>query len=531
MASFSLNNVLISDEVDDKCIEILRNNGINVVKNTKLSKDELLQEISKYDGLVVRSATKVTKDVIEAGINLKLIGRAGTGVDNIDLPAATEKGIIVMNTPGGNTLSACELTCTMILSTSRHISNGTESLRAGRWDRKKFMGCEVYGKTLAIIGLGRIGQEVAFRMKSFGMEVIGYDPMVTKEMAAEFGVEWLTLDEIWPRADYITLHVPLINPTKNMINKDTIAKCKPGFVVINAARGGIIEENDLLEGLNSGQCGGAGLDVFLVEPPSNLDLVRHPKVTSTPHLGASTVEAQSRVAVEIAQQFVDFVHGKGLVGGVNAEAVSKSTDESSKPWINLARSLGLISASKLNEFKLNNTSVKLSTSGDELKKASSYLKAAFAIGLCHSKSGNNVNLVSAPQKVKNLGVDVTCVHDNSSVSGQSLLNVSIVQNGVELISLSGTAVFNRAILLSINKHVFPQNLDLQGNALIFCTKDDPSLITQIFSLLNENNVNFSSYYSSSVCNSKKWNVLNINTADLDVEKFKSLTEECFKISQ
>ncbi|XP_013402731.1 D-3-phosphoglycerate dehydrogenase [Lingula anatina] len=361
--ALTLKKVLISDEVDPKCVQILQANGVDVVKDTKLTKEQLIQEIPKYDGLIVRSATKVTADVIAAASNLKIIGRAGTGVDNIDCDAATKKGIIVMNTPGGNTLSAAELTCTMVCVLSRQVPQANDSLRAGRWDRKKFMGSEIFGKTLAIVGLGRIGKEVATRMQSFGMRTIGFDPIIPADVVAEFGVEWMSLEELWPLADYITVHTPLIPKTKNMINAEVFSKCKKGVKIINVARGGIVDEEALLEALNAGICGGAALDVFIQEPPKDFTLVQHPLVVSTPHLGANTTEAQSRVAEEIAQQFVDAMQGKSLFGALNAQALSNALSPATQPWVTLGEALGRLAASLAGEVN-SNTQVQVITYGE-----------------------------------------------------------------------------------------------------------------------------------------------------------------------
>lgn len=268
--------------------------------------------------MIVRSATKVTKAILESGANnLKLVARAGTGVDNIDVEAASSLGVLVMNAVGSNTISAAELTCAMISNLARNLPLANQSMKDGKWERSKFMGSELYGKTLAILGLGRIGREVASRMRAFGMNIIGYDPIVSVEDAAKFNIESKSLEEIWPEADYISIHVPLMPETKNLINADVMSKCKRGFRLVNCARGGIVEENDLLEALKAGQCAGAGLDVFSEEPTKNLDLVRHNNVICTPHLGASSIEAQNRVAVDIAEQIVKFVKNGKLEGGVS----------------------------------------------------------------------------------------------------------------------------------------------------------------------------------------------------------------------
>uniref|UniRef100_A0A8D0L1C5 D-3-phosphoglycerate dehydrogenase n=1 Tax=Sphenodon punctatus TaxID=8508 RepID=A0A8D0L1C5_SPHPU len=268
------------------------------------------------DGLIVRSATKVTADIINAAEKLKLIGRAGTGVDNVDVGAATRKGVLVMNTPTGNSLSAAELTCGMIMSLARQIPQAAASMKEGKWDRKKFMGMELNGKTLGILGLGRIGKEVATRMQSFGMKTIGFDPIITPKESAAFGVQQLPLEQIWPLCDFITVHTPLLPSTTGLLNDDTFAQCRQGVQVVNCARGGIVDERALLRALQSGQCGGAALDVFTEEPPRDWALVNHPNVISCPHLGASTREAQSRCGQEIALQIVDLAQGKALTGTV-----------------------------------------------------------------------------------------------------------------------------------------------------------------------------------------------------------------------
>uniref|UniRef100_A0A3B4WFT1 phosphoglycerate dehydrogenase n=1 Tax=Seriola lalandi dorsalis TaxID=1841481 RepID=A0A3B4WFT1_SERLL len=317
MAPISIKTVLISESVDPRCRTILEENGIRVTEKQNMKKDELLAEIKDYDGLVVRSATKVTADVINAANNLRIIGRAGTGVDNVDVDAATRKGIIVMNTPSGNTISAAELTCALLMSLSRNVPQAAMSMKQGNWDRKKFMGAELYGKVLGIVGLGRIGKEVASRMQSFGMKTIGYDPITPPEVSASWGVEQMLLEQLWPQCDYITVHTPLMPSTVGLLNDETFAKCKKGVKVVNCARGGIIDEAALVRALESGQCGGAGLDVFVEEPPKNRSLVDHPNVISCPHLGASTKEAQARCGEDIALQIVDMVKGKNLVGAVN----------------------------------------------------------------------------------------------------------------------------------------------------------------------------------------------------------------------
>ncbi|XP_053213259.1 D-3-phosphoglycerate dehydrogenase-like [Panonychus citri] len=320
----NISKVLISDAVDKAAVDVLLKRNIEVDVKTKLTPSELIQIIGNYDALIVRSATRVTKEVIDAGKKLKVIGRAGVGVDNIDVEAATQNRVLVINAPGGNTIAAAELTCIMILSLARPLVAACTKLKTGAWDKESFKGSEVMGKTLAIIGLGRIGREVARRMQAFNMRTIGYDPFVTPDVARSFGVEFMELEKIWPLADYITLHVPLIESTRNLINPITLSKCKKGVMIINCCRGGTVSETALVEALNSGQAGGAGLDVFEEEPCKFTELLQHPKVICTPHLGASTKEAQIKVAEEISLQFLTLMDGDSLAvpGAVNANQIS-----------------------------------------------------------------------------------------------------------------------------------------------------------------------------------------------------------------
>lgn len=276
------------------------------------------QTNQNYDAILVRSRTQVTRQIIEAGRNLKLIARAGVGVDNVDIEAATERSILVINAPNGNTVSACELTCGHLLSISRKIYPAAKTLKDGVWNRKDFVGCEVADKTLGIVGLGRIGREVGTRMKAFQMKVIGYDPVTPREVVEPLGIEFVSLDEIWKRSDYITFHVPLLPETRHLLDRSTLAKCKDGVMIVNCARGGVVDEAALLEALNSRKVSEAGLDVFEVEPPINEELLRHPHCLVTPHLGASTQDGQRRVGEEIVDEIIKLTKGEKIPGAVNA---------------------------------------------------------------------------------------------------------------------------------------------------------------------------------------------------------------------
>ncbi|MBQ8699864.1 MAG: phosphoglycerate dehydrogenase, partial [Schwartzia sp.] len=315
--------VLAADGVSARGIEILREAGFEVDVKDKISADELVATIGDYDALIVRSASKVTKDVLAAAKNLKIIGRAGVGVDNIDVPEATNRGINVINSPGGNTTAATEHTMGMMLAMARHIAVANETTQKGEWNRKKYTGVELMGKTLGIVGLGRIGSGIAKRAAAFGMTVIGYDPYVNEERAQAMGLELVDMDGIISRSDFVTVHMPLTTETRNMFNKDNIAKMKKGVRFVNCARGGIINEQDLADAVKSGQVAGAAVDVFTSEPLAEDNPLRGvPGITLTPHLGASTVEAQIGVSIDVAEGIVAALKGEPVMTAVNMAPVS-----------------------------------------------------------------------------------------------------------------------------------------------------------------------------------------------------------------
>lgn len=311
--------VLISDKSSPKCAAVLRQAGHAVDERFGISPAELKQIIGEYDGLIVRSATKVTREILEAATNLKVIGRAGTGVDNIDVKAAAERNIVVMNTPGANTNAVVELTLTYLFALSRHLYQASESMKQGRWEKKALTGSELLGKVLGVIGYGKIGRQVAIKSRCLGMEVICFDPYVGREIIDQFGVKLVAdIDEVLSNADYISIHVPKTPETTNFIGKEQFQEMKKGVYFINCARGGIVNEEDLLWALEEGIVAGAGIDVYPEEPPTDLRLVQHPKVTCTPHIGAATREAQENVGTQIAEQFVEMFAGKGIRNAVKS---------------------------------------------------------------------------------------------------------------------------------------------------------------------------------------------------------------------
>jgi D-3-phosphoglycerate dehydrogenase len=332
--------VLIADALSPRALEIFRERGVDADVKVGLKPDALKQIIDGYDGLAVRSATKVTRPLIERAANLKVIGRAGIGVDNIDVAAATQRGIVVMNTPHGNSITTAEHAIALMFALAREVSAADQSTQAGKWEKSRFIGVELFGKTLGIVGCGNIGSIVADRALGLKMRVIAYDPYLSPERAVELGAEKVELEELFRRADFITLHTPLTDTTRDIIDARAIAKMKRGVRIINCARGGLIREPDLKAGLDSGQVAGAALDVFPVEPATENMLFGHPKVVATPHLGASTSEAQENVALQIAEQMADFLLTGAVVNALNMPSLTAEDATRLRPYMKLAEQLG-----------------------------------------------------------------------------------------------------------------------------------------------------------------------------------------------
>src|ERR1700712_1980928 len=332
--------VLISDKMDPQAAKIFRERGVEVDEITGKTKDELIAIIGDYDGLAIRSATKVTKAILDAATNLKVIGRAGIGVDNVDIPAASAKGVVVMNPPFGNSITTAEHAIALMFALARQLPEADASTQAGKWEKNRFMGVELTSKTLGLIGAGNIGSIVAERARGIKMKVVAYDPFLTPERAIDMGVEKVTLDELLARADFITLHTPLTDQTRNILSRENIAKTKKGVRIINCARGGLIDEAALKDALDSGQVGGAALDVFVDEPATNSPLFNTPNFISTPHLGASTSEAQVNVAIQVAEQLSDFLLDGGVTNALNMPSLSAEEAPKLKPYMALAEKLG-----------------------------------------------------------------------------------------------------------------------------------------------------------------------------------------------
>ncbi|RMG66823.1 MAG: phosphoglycerate dehydrogenase [Nitrospirae bacterium] len=476
--------VLVSDNISPKGVEIMKKAGLEVDVKTGLKPEELKEIIPEYHGLVIRSATKVTADVIEAALNLKVIGRAGSGLDNVDKEAATKKGIVVMNTPGGNTITTAEHAIAMMFALARNIPQATASMKAGKWEKKKFMGVELFNKTLGILGLGNIGSQVAKRALGLQMNVIGFDPFLSDERAKELGIEKVELDELFERSDFITIHTPLTSETRNLICKQTIAKMKDGVRIINCARGGIVNEKDLYEALESGKVAGAALDVFEKEPPEDLTLIGHERVICTPHLGASTKEAQENVAIAVAEQIVDYLLQGTIRNAVNFPSIPAEQVPHLMPYIKLSEILGKFTA-QLYEGGISE--VTLEFRGEAENIDTKPVTIAALKGLLEPILTETVNFVNAPFIAKERGIEVKETKSPDSGDYHNMLVIRVRANGKEH-KICGTLIGKREPRI-IKVEEFPVEVIPEGTMLFIYNNDRPGVIGNIGTTLGKNNIN------------------------------------------
>lgn len=477
--------VLISDNVAQECVAILEaEKEIKVDFKTKLTPEELESVIGEYDALVVRSATKVRENIIAAAKNLKVVGRAGSGVDNIDVPKATEAGIVVLNTPGGNTVSTAEHAFSLMMALSRNIAQGDRSIKEGKWDRKKYMGVELRGKTLGIIGLGNIGQVVAQRATAFKMKVIGTDPFISKEVAERYGIELCTLEDIWEKADYITVHTPLNDGTRHLINAETIAKCKDGVRIINCARGGIVDETALLAAIESGKVAGAAFDVFEKEPPEQNPLIMNEKVVCTPHLGASTTEAQDIVAVMVAEQIRDFLLTGEVRNAVNVPSMGSDVFKAVRPYVNLATKMGLL-LGQLGKGQL--TDVEIIYYGD-LHSVDTWPVTSSALqGLLSRGYSEGVNMINAKSTAEKLGIKVREVKSSEEMDFKNCVELRLTTDGGKLGAV-GT-IFGKETPRIVVFMDYELDFVPDGHMLVCGTVDKPGTIGNIGKILGERGIN------------------------------------------
>ena len=480
-------NVFIADPLSDDGIQPLRdetNLNLNIIVDTGLTQAQLIEKIADVHVLLVRSQTTVTREVIQAAKNLKLIGRAGVGVDNIDLTAATEYGIIVVNAPDGNTNSAAEHTIAMMTSLARHIPQAFNALKNGKWDRKSYVGVELKNKTLGVVGFGRIGVEVAYRAKGSRMNVMAYDPFLSDERAEELGVTKATVEEICREADFITVHTPLLPETKNLINKDKFAIMKDGVRIINCARGGIINEDDLYDAIVAGKVAGAALDVFVEEPATDHKLLTLPQVIATPHLGASTIEAQESVAIDVSNDIIKFFKTGTVTNPVNMPSIPKEKLAEVEPFFALSEKLGkfLIQVTEGNIKELN-----ISYAGEVANYDVRPLTANAIKGLLSTNHGTHVNDVNARYLAERVGIKIN-EHKTTTAKGFTNLVTVEIKTTTETHTVAGT-LLNGLGARIVKVEGFVVDVKPEGNYLYIKNQDKPGSIGRVATTLAESNIN------------------------------------------
>ena len=479
--------VLVSDNLGEIGIQIFEEAaGIEVDVNTGLAPEELKAIIGSYDALVIRSATKVTADLLSATERLKVVGRAGIGLDNVDIPAATQRGVVVMNTPTGNVITTAEHAVAMMLALSRNIPRGTSSLKSGQWQKKQLQGREIYNKTLGVIGFGKIGSIVADRARGLKMRVVIYDPHVTAEHIQKSGYEAVTLDQLYERADYISIHVPKLKDTAGMINADAFAKMKDGVMLINCARGGIVNEGDLYEAMKSGKVAGAALDVFETEPPEQSPLFELENFICTPHLGASTAEAQTNVAKAVAEQIVDYLSTGTVVNAVNAPSVTGEELQKLSPYLKLGDRMGCLLAQICTKPV---SAIDIQYLGDFRDLDLAPVTVSVLQGLLAPMVKEMVNSVNAPAIAKDRGIRVSESRKSDAEDYLQLIRVQ-VNCGDEAQVIDGT-VFGKNDPRIVKINNFRLEMTPEGHAAIIHNLDQPGAIGSIGGTLGENNVNIS----------------------------------------
>ena len=479
--------VLISDQMDPKAEQIFRERGCDVDVITGKTPEELKAIIGQYDGLAIRSSTKVTKEILDAATNLKVIGRAGIGVDNVDIPAASVKGIVVMNTPFGNSITTAEHAIALMFALARQLPEADASTQAGKWEKNRFMGVEVTGKTLGLIGAGNIGSIVASRALGLRMKVVAYDPFLTPERAVEMGVEKADLDTLLAKADFITLHTPLTNETRNILSAEALAKTKQGVRIINCARGGLVDEEALKAGLESGHIGGAALDVFVTEPAKESPLFGTPNFISTPHLGASTDEAQVNVAIQVAEQLSDYLISGGVTNALNMPSLSAEEAPKLKPYMALAEELGSL-VGQLTTSAVARISIHTEGAAAELNAKP--IVAAVLAGFLRVQS-DAVNMVNAPFLAKERGLEVREVKTEKAGDYHTLIRVSVKTDSGER-SVAGT-LFGNAQPRLVELMGIKVEAELAGNMMYIVNEDAPGFIGRIGTLLGENGINIGTF--------------------------------------
>ena len=480
--------VLISDALSPAAVQIFRDRGVDVDVKTGLKPDELIAIIGNYDGLAIRSATKVTAKVLEAATNLKVIGRAGIGVDNVDVPAATARGICVMNTPFGNAITTAEHAIALMFALARQLPQADRSTQAGKWEKSRFMGTELYAKTLGIIGCGNIGSIVADRALGLKMRVVAFDPFLSDERALELGVEKVTLDDLLRRADFITLHTPLTDQTRNIINAENLAKCKKGVRIVNCARGALIVEPDLKAAMESGQVAGAAIDVFAVEPAKENILFGMDSLVATPHLGASTAEAQENVALQVAEQMSDYLLVGAVTNALNMPSVSAEEAPKLQPYMKLAGELGSFAGQLVESGPKK---INIEYEGHVATLNTRPLSAVALQGLLQPLL-ESVNMVNAPVIARERNIDVAEITHDRAGDYHTLIRITVVDGGAERV-VAGTLFGDRRPRL-IQIDDIKVEAELGPHMLFLENEDKPGFIGRLGSVLGTAGINIATFH-------------------------------------
>lgn len=481
--------VLVSDKLSPTAVQVFKDRGIDVDYQPDLGKDKeaLLAAVGDYDGLAIRSATKVTEKVLGATDKLRVIGRAGIGVDNVDVPVATARGVIVMNTPFGNSITTAEHAIAMMFAVARQIPSADTSTQAGKWEKNRFMGVEITGKTLGVIGCGNIGSIVAERALGLKMRVIAYDPFLSEERAVQLGVDKVDLDELFRRADFITLHTPLTDKTKGIVDAGAIAKMKDGVRIINCARGGLVVEADLAEGLRSGKVAGAGIDVFATEPAKESPLFGLPNVVCTPHLGAATSEAQENVAIQVAEQMSDYLLDGAVTNALNMPSITAEEAVRMTPFVRLAEGLGSF-AGQLTESPIR--AITIDYAGDVADMNTKALTSALLCGLLRPIL-TEVNMVNAPIVAQNRGIAVDEVRQSQRGAFETYIRLTVRTERQER-SVAGT-VFSDGKARLIQIKDIGMEASFAPHMLYITNRDRPGFIGRLGTLLGGENVNIATF--------------------------------------
>ena len=480
--------IVVADDLPTSALDLLRAEGWDVDARTGRPPDQLASDLSTADALVVRSATKVTASLIAAARSLRVIARAGTGVDNVDVAAASARGIVVMNAPGANSVSVAELAVALILSLARHVSAADAAMKQGRWEKKQFLGEEIRDKTLGIAGLGRIGQEVARRAAAFGMRIIAHDPFISEQVAAGLGVELVSLDDLFARADYVSLHVPSNEKTRNLVNADRLAKARPGLRLINTARGDLIDENALADAIESGRVGGAALDVFQTEPPPDPRLQRLTQVVATPHIAASTREGQELVGVETAAALRDFLRDGIIRNAVNFPSVSAEEYARFRPFLELGERLGAFIA-QMNDSRAHALGVRYY--GDLAEGKNDVLVNAVLVGLFKPILETGVTPVNARQIAADRGIEIIESRSSRLRNYTSLISVKLhTSDGERWVE---GAVFERTSPRLVLLDGIGIEAPLEGTMIVIRNDDQPGVIGEVGTILGRHGVNIANF--------------------------------------